>query len=260
MFCTVIKTIISSIQEHFFDWLITAIITYFTVKASTKQYYYRTRKKIATGVMELGLRSMMNLQYSERLPDTAKAIFVEYGKSSLFMSKEKLKNCKCSKRRIANLRKTVASVGNSEMDISLFRPKEYGVLGLANKRRKALLFDFCKGHLFEFSNGKITQLNVQEETYFIFEHHKLAKINGNDRSVMIAVPILESYSGSRLLGGVTFDFAPGEKTVYKEILPEDDEKTKTEKTMANKKVFESAINTARYLRIAYFQKMEEDDK
>lgn len=88
--------------DHIGDWLITAIITYFAVKVGTKQYYDANRVEISKHIMQFGIKSMINLGYSEPVPDSFKVIFVEYGKRAFFLKKrqiEKLKRKGYEKKR-----------------------------------------------------------------------------------------------------------------------------------------------------------------
>lgn len=251
---------VEGLKAHFIDWIITAVITFFSVKSATKQYYYYNRKTTAKNILELGLRLMFSLDYSEPLPDSAKAIFVEYGKSSALLFREQFRASNCEKRGINDLRKTVTSCGNLNMEISKFRPRDYGVLGLANKKSEPLLFDFNRGQLFSFKAGKIVEYQVMEENnFYVAEGHILSK-KENQRSVMIAIPIIEDYSGSKAFGGVTFDMVPSVKTIYQEPKQDDTEEIKQRKYEANKKVFEIAVITAGFLKTAYFSKKERESK
>lgn len=250
--------LLESIKDHFLDWAVTAVITFFTVKKASRQYYHGIRKKVAKNIMERGLLSMFNLNYSEPLPTTAKAIFVEYGKSSIFFSNRQLHGSLCKRRGLHDVRKTVTFCGNSQMEVSAYRPVDYGVLGAANIIQKPLLFDFQHGKLMAFSATGIERLEVVvKDGCFYHKEHELSR-NNNQRAVMIAVPIIEGFSGSKRLGGITFDIEPSDKTIYQEIQPEDDENTKARKNRDNKKVFEVAVTTADYLKTAYFQIMEVD--
>lgn len=257
--------ICNSISTHVIDWIITAVITFFTVKSATRQFYYTTRVEISKSIMRFGIESMLNLVYAEPLPDTAKVIFVEYGKRSLFLSRKqvgKLKNVGYKGRSIRpNLRKTIAVCGNSQMEISSYKPVNYGVLGAANLLESMVAFDFNTGELFRFVNGEIKTMDVitQEDGYYITIESatvKLADKKNTERAIMIAVPIIEGFSGSPLLGGVTFDMEPGAKTLYQKIKPNDSDDEKKKKEEMNKKVFQSAKTTADCLKTTYFQKKE----
>ena len=253
------KYIWELIQSHIFDWIITGVVTYFTVRSATKNYYYKSRKQVAHNIMELGLRSMYTLPYSEALPNTAKVIFVEYGKHSLLMTPKQLETSLCAERGLFNLRETVTSCGNSMMDISKYRPKDYGVLGLANKKGRVLVFDFAQGQLWQFLHGNLSSLDVQTVgNYYKHGAHVLSKTTGNDRKIMIAVPIIKDYNGSKLLGGVTFDIEPSDMTVFRTIDENDPADVKKEKLLSNKRVIEVAVNTALYLKTAYFNEKGEE--
>lgn len=207
---------------------------------------------------------MLNLVYGEPLPDTAKVIFVEYGKRSIFLRRkqiEKLKKVGYRGRSLrANLRKTIAVCGNSKMDISSYKPINYGVLGVANILESIVAFDFNSGELYKFTNGEIVNIPVhldQEEYYCLeidSETYRLSHKNESERAVMIAVPIIEGFSGSPLLGGITFDMQPGEKTLYQKIASDDSSEQKKFKEDINKKVFQSAKTTAECLKTTYFKR------
>ena len=253
-----------NIIANLINWLVTAIITFFTVKYATKQFYYKTRVETSKSIMQFGIESMLNLVYGEPLPDTAKVIFVEYGKRSIFLRRkqiEKLKKVGYRGRSLrANLRKTIAVCGNSKMDISSYKPINYGVLGVANILESIVAFDFNSGELYKFTNGEIVNIPVhldQEEYYCLeidSETYRLSHKNESERAVMIAVPIIEGFSGSPLLGGITFDMQPGEKTLYQKIASDDSSEQKKFKEDINKKVFQSAKTTAECLKTTYFKR------
>ena len=241
--------LINSVKEYGISSLITIIATVF----ATKQYYKKNRKDVVACILDLGIRSMFDIHYLSPLPYTAKAIFVENGKSSFFMLPEQFNETGCQKRGIFDLRTTIATVGNFDQDVHAWRHKKWGVLGLAYELKKPVLFDFREGKLFVFSSGEITEKPVEKkEGNYYYKDHKLSRIEGNTRSIMIAVPIIRNYIGSKRLGGVTFDFAPNENTIYQKLSDRDSEDERKRKNDQNKRVFESAMSTAEYLKIAYF--------
>ena len=56
------------------DWIITAVITYFSARYATRCYYDKTRVMVAKNTMEQGLRALLKLRCDEKLPD---AFFLE---------------------------------------------------------------------------------------------------------------------------------------------------------------------------------------
>lgn len=258
-------SICHSVSTHIVDWIITSVITFFTVRAATKQFYYKNRVKISESIMRFGIESMLNLVYAEPLPDTAKVIFVEYGKRSLFLSRKQIKKLRkvgyAGRSIHPNLRKTIAVCGNSQMDISSYKPVDYGVLGAANRLEAIVAFDFKNGELYRFINGEIKAMDVtvKDDGYYLTIDSNTVKLASNtetERGVMIAVPIIKDFSGSPLLGGITFDLEPGNKTLYQKINPDDSDEEKKKKGETNKMVFQSAKTTADCLKTTYFQKKE----
>ena len=125
------------------DWIITAIITYFSARYATRCYYDKTRVMVAKNTMEQGLRALLKLTCDEKLPDNAKVIFVEYKGRCWDIRKCKKEESDCHFG--GRIRKTVAAVGGDIMGISAFKPRDYGVLGLANELGKPVLFNFQNG-------------------------------------------------------------------------------------------------------------------
>lgn len=143
------------------------------------------------------------------------------------------------------------------MHISEYKPENYGVLGAANLLESVLIFDFENGKLERFIDGRFENIDVVNnngifQTNINDEMHTLSDESCTERIIMIAVPILEGYAGSKLLGGITFDMEPGTKTLFQRLTENDSEKEK--KIEMNKKVLESAINTADCLKTTYFKR------
>lgn len=235
------------------DWLITATITFFTVKSATRRYYDKNKIRVSQGFMEQGLRALLTLKYYEDIPASAQVIFVRY-KGRCWSIKEKEK-CKFGEK----IRKTITVVGGNRMEVSDFRPRNYGVLGVANQLRLPVLYDFQEGKLYKYDRGKIIPIDVEksDEKFYYLDNE-----NGNktflsniktSRDSMIAVPL--KYNG-KIVGGVTFDFAVGSKTVYQKMQREDD-KAKTEQEENNVLVFKNCEQTAQNLITAFFDRKGE---
>lgn len=243
-----ITTIWTYLSAHFFDWLITAIITYITVRSATRRYYNDNRVEISKSVMEQGLRALLKLSYDESIPSSTQVIFVEY--KGRYWGLKASNFCNFSDK----IRKTVTSVGENPMSVSPFRPLNYGVLGVANQLYLPILFDFQDGKLYKFDRGTIYPIEVlkndgkyyykctEKETMFLSDEK-------TSRDVMIAIPI--SIRG-KLVGGLTFDLEVGSKTLYQKECNSDDEKTKNQKTNMNIKVFNDSLRTAHSLLHTYF--------
>ena len=126
----ILNRIISVFIANGIDWVITALITYFTVRYATRQYYNKTKIMVAKNIMELGLRALLKLDYNEELPDNAKVIFVEYKGRCYKIKKKRTSGREC--RFFEEIRRTIATVGGDTMGVSPYRPRNYGVLGVAN--------------------------------------------------------------------------------------------------------------------------------
>ena len=252
--------LVNVVIENGIDWFITCFMTYFTVKYATRQYYGKTKVMVAKNIMEQGLRTVLMLNYNEELPDNAKVIFVEY-KGRCYNIK-KLSAKKEDNECIfgEKIRKTVATVGGDTMGVSAYRPREYGVLGLANTLKKPVLFNFQNGELYKYESGKFIELKTTQDgntyNYKLSDSQtkELSKV-GSSRDVMIAIPI---FNHEKLVGGLTFDMEIGAKTIYQNILPNDLDETKKEKENNNIKVMKDVKRTAENLTNAYFKKKGED--
>lgn len=252
---------INVVIENGIDWIVTAIITYFTVKHATRQYYNRTKVMVAKNTMEQGLRAVLKLNYNEELPDNAKVIFVEYkgrcyNLKKLFKKKEDDKECIFFEK----IRKTVASVGGDTMGVSSYRPREYGVLGVANILMKPVLFNFQSGEMYKYDGGNFIKLETKQDGdkyKYISSNKKEKELSEKDsaRDVMIAIPVVHN---EKLVGGLTFDMEIGAKTIYQNILASDSNDEKTKKKEDNTKVMKEVRRTANNLVNAYFKKKGED--
>ncbi len=254
----IIDKIVSVFVEHGIDWVITAIITYFTVRYATRQYYNKTKVIVAKNTMEQGLRALLRLNYNEELPDNAKVIFVEYKGRCYKIGKRKTSGKECN--FLGKIRKTVATVGGDTMGVSAYRPRDYGVLGVANELTKPVLFNFQNGELYKHDCGKFVKLDTEKDgnTYIYKavdgEKKELSEV-GTVRDIMIAIPIV---SNGKLVGGITFDMQVGAKTIYQNFEETDTEQIKYKKEQDNNKVIREVRRTANNLVNAYFKKKGED--
>lgn len=253
----ILDTIRQALLANGIDWLITAIITFFTVKSATRRYYDSNKVRVARGFMEQGLRALLTLKYYEDIPASAQAIFVEYkGISWSLIEKEK---CKFGDK----IRKTITVVGGNRTEVSDYRPRNYGVLGVANYLRLPVLYDFQKKNLYKYERGKIRSISVKETDsgYYYLDEDKSKKKSikifiskkKTSRDIMIALPL--KYNG-KMVGGVTFDFAVGSKTVYQK---KEDNSTLSEEELKqmednNVLVFKNCEQTAQNLITAFFDR------
>lgn len=242
----------SYLTTHFFDWLITAIITFITVRSATQRYYNENKVEISKNAMEQGLRALLKLRYDEILPSSTQVIFVEY-KGRYWGIKEKNK---CS--FFNKIRKTITTVGGNPMRVSPYRPLNYGVLGVANHLNLPIVFDFQNGKLSIFDRGNIRAIEVKdqdEKYYYETTDKKMMYLSDKktSRDIMIAIPIS---SHGKQVGGLTFDLAVGSKTLYQKEDTSDTSETREAKTENNIKVFEESLRTAHSLLRTYFNKME----
>lgn len=255
---TVLNGIICAFAQNGIDWAITAIITYFTVRYATRQYYNKTRIMVAKNTMEQGLRALLKLDYNEELPDNAKVIFVEYKGRCYTITKKNRSRTDCD--FFEKIRRTVAAVGGDTMGVSPYRPRDYGVLGVANALMKPVLFNFQNGELYNYEFGKFVKLStVKKGNSYMYkapsgEEKELSETD-TARDIMIAIPI---ESNGKLVGGVTFDMQVGAKTLYQNIEVSDTEEIKIKKEQNNSKVMKSVRRTANNLVSAYFKKKGED--
>lgn len=239
------------------DWILTGIITYFTTRSATRQYYDRNKAKVACKIMEQGLRAMLRLDSSEKLPDNAKVIFVEYKGRCLKIKRKNSSTKECG--FLQRIRRTVACVGGDTLGVSSYRPINYGVLGIANVACRPILYDFNKGELYKYENGDIKRLEtIQENGFYYYQKNASERVEissvDTSRDTMIAVPIGRN---EKLLGGVTFDMKAGPKTIYQRITSNDSAEIAKEKNKVNKGVMQEARITAENLLAAYFDKIGE---
>lgn len=238
------------------DWAITGIITYFSIKTATRQYYDHNKKAVAQKIMEQSLRAMLSLTNSEKLPDNTKVILVEYkGRSYKIKRKD---NALKEPGFLRKIRRTVACVGGDVNGVSPSRPINYGVLGIANICNRAILFDFKNGLLYRYDNGEFQKLDTEEDNGFYYykrsdgERLEIAPVN-TTRDTMIAVPIGKN---GKLYGGITFDMKAGDNTIYQRITNYDSEAERRQKNEVNKSVMREALETANNLFTAYFNKKD----
>lgn len=254
---TIVEQFTNVIADQVIDWGITALITYITVKSATHQYYGKTKLTVAKGIMEQGLRALLKLENNETLPDNAKVIFVEYKGRCYNLNSNKTKEKEC--RFFEKIRKTIAVVGGDIMGVSAYKPRDYGVLGIANILRKPILFNFQNGELFKYDSEKFIKLKTEKEyqryVYITADGKKEISEFDDARDIMIAIPI--EYNG-KLIGGVTFDLQVGAKTIYQNIESNDSQNEKMRKKENNIKVLKEARRTANNLVNAYFKKKGED--
>lgn len=252
----ILNRIISVFIANGIDWVITALITYFTVRYATRQYYNKTKIMVAKNIMELGLRALLKLDYNEELPDNAKVIFVEYKGRCYKIKKKRTSGREC--RFFEEIRRTIATVGGDTMGVSPYRPRNYGVLGVANSLKKSVLFNFQNGELYQYDYGKFVKLDTEKNgnTYIYKtvdgEIKELSEV-GTARDIMIAIPIV---SNGKLLGGVTFDMQIGAKTIYQNIQETDTKEIKVKKEQDNIRVMKDVRRTANNLVNAYFKKKD----
>lgn len=251
--------LISAFVDNFFDWIITAIITYFTVRYATRQYYGKVKVVVVKNIMEQGLRALFKLRYDQDLPETAKVIFVEYKgrcyKPNL-KRKKLIKDCSFFDK----IRKTIAVVGGDTTGVSTYRPRDYGALGVANILQKPVVYNFRNGELYKYDNGKFYKLNTfLENDKYVFKTEREGKIiisnKKTSRYTMIAFPI--EYN-KKLVGGITFDICTDENTLYQYINFNDKPKIKKQKENNNLKVIKEVKRTANSIKDAYFKKKGED--
>lgn len=250
-----IQQICESVTNHFMDWIITAIITYFTVRIATHQYYDSTKRQVSKGIMELGLRALLSLNHNEEIPDYAQIIFVKY--SGRCLNPFKAKDHKCT--FFCRIRRTIEVVGGNRNEVSDYKQLNYGVLGVANQIRTPVLYDFKRQELYQYRKGNIIRINVFRKNNGVYckvgnKEKELCDLD-TDRDVMIALPLI---SNRKLVGGITFDLRPGDKTLYQKYNQDDSDEEKTQKDLINIKVFKEAIRTANILANAYFKKKGEE--
>ena len=251
-----LTTVWDLVLKNGVDWIITAVVTFFSVRIATNRYYNATKKQVTKGFMEQGLRELLNLGNNDALPLDAQVILVKYSGRCYRVKNDN----KCT--FFEKIRKTINSVGGNPMTVSTYRPRNYGVLGVANILKTPVLFDFQNGELYLYERGKIIKnknivfedgkyyYNTETETVFLSNKE-------TTRDVMIAIPLIIEKS-KKIVGGVTFDLTIGAKTIYQKILEDDDNEIKKTKTDNNIKVFNDALRTSNNIINAYFKKKGDD--
>lgn len=245
------------VSSRFWDWMFSGIITFFSVRIATGKYYNYTKRQVSKGIMELGLRSLLKLEYDEALPDYAQTVFVIYKGHRFFNKKDREKyDCRFYER----IRKTIAVVGGNKSEVSPFRPLNYGVLGIANKLSTPVIYDFKFHELYTYKKGAIKKLNTvveQQKCKYVDDHENKFVLSRceTERDVMLAIPLR---SCDRLVGGLTFDLKTGEKTLYRKYTDGEDIEEKEEKDAGNIRVFKEANRAATILINAFFKRKGEE--
>ena len=211
---------------------------------------YIKKKEYTDGIMGLELRSLLGLNHGEEIPDYAQAIFVKYRGLCLYPCQKN--QCKLFWR----IRKTITFVGGDRNEVSQFRPRNYGVLGVANMLRTPVIYDFINKKLYQYQRGDIKELTIvvkDDATYYQLSHNKEIQISAGDtgRDTMMAFPLTNK---GKLIGGLTFDMMVGEKTIIQKI---DTTKSQEEQNLQkdqNIKAIKEAMRASRILVNAYFKK------
>lgn len=207
-----ISAVLDSIADHYIDWLVTAVITFFSVKLATKKYYRQNTRSLLSEALSNEVRRLMQVDATEKLPDSSLAVFVEY--------KGKLKQDMPEKgaEKGDPARQTIVSIGGDQNNTSEINPRDYGVLGVANHNRYPVLVDFQNRIVYYYHLGKVYELkenepdshkkywevNVDLENVTVTNHIVAKK--ETHREAMIALPIVCS---GKLVGGITFDVPLG---------------------------------------------------
>lgn len=191
--------------------------TFLSVRLATRKYYYSIRKGNARQIMEQGLLLMLK---QETIPPDAKSILVKNKGMAVF----RWKKYEC-KHPFEFLRKTIDTVGGDEGSTSKARTRFWGVLGLAYRLNRPVVYDFETHNIYEYKVGitKKTAVKRSDGKYYYPDDIEGKNRNcylsdeNTDRSIMFAIPL--RYRG-KLVGGVTFDVdsAIDEKEELKETL------------------------------------------
>ena len=251
---TFVNTIPDFVSNHLIDWILTGTITFFTTRFATKEFYEKNRKAIATNILNNSLREILRLQNSDKLPDSAKVIFVEYKGRCSSLSPSRRNALKC--RFGEPIRKTIVKVGLDVSDISSCRPVNFGVLGVANILRRPVIYNFSNGDLYMYKNGRFQKLpTTQEGESYYYKSIALSSATST-RDTMIALPIVEA---EKLYGGITFDMfdLTADNKIFQHYTKDDTEEVKKEKDKINKESLSIAIKTAESLVTVYFKKKSE---
>lgn len=243
------------IATHVIDWIITAIITFVSVKYATQKYYGKVRVVLTQTILEQGLRALLKLKYNETLPLNAAAIFVEY---KGFCHKLKFKRKSREECTFGDkIRKTIAYAGGESMNISSKKLRDYGVLGVANNLKLPVIFDFQENKLYKYEFTEFMELAVSGNAttgyeYVASDGQTIEITRGvSGRDIMIAYPLIRD---DKLVGGITFDMKVASNTIYKKILPTDNEALIKKKKEANIEVLNVVKRTADNVLESYFSK------
>ena len=205
----IVRYICNLLSSNLGDWVVTAVVTYFSVKIATKKYYHQNTKSLIRKVLSNEMRRLMQVDVSEQLSDSSLAVLVEY-KGTLKQSMEDKGAPKGSPAR-----RTVVSIGGDQNNTRKINPRDYGVLGVANYIKYPALVDFQNRKVYYYLWGSVHVLsevevpeysefwgiNIDVEDIHIKKHFVARK--QTHREVMIALPIV---SKGELVGGITFDF------------------------------------------------------
>lgn len=246
------------VSEHLADWLLTGVITFFTTRFATREFYEKNRKAIAESILLNSLRELLRLPPSEPLPKNAKVIFVEYRGRCFKLKKAHREELKC--RFGEKTRRTVVKKGRDVSDISSCRPVNFGVLGVANLEKRPVIYNFASRKLYLYNHGRFRELKTEKignSTYYTAKGKKIELSSGtSDRDTMIAVPIVEYET---LYGGITYDMynTSLDNPVYQEILDSDTDEIRKTKLKNNEDSLTIATDTATSLITVYFKKKSE---
>ena len=154
---------------------------------------------------------------------------------------------------------TVAIVGGDVTGVSTCRPREYGVLGIANYFKRPVIFNFQNGDLFKYEPEQFKKVDtkIEGDRYIVTLPNgteKEVSEKNTSRDIMIAAPI--EYHG-KLIGGITFDMRVGAKTIYQNICEQAPIYKQHETLENNIKVFKEVRRTVNHLIEAYFKNKED---
>ena len=242
------------VATNLVDWVLTGAITFITTRFATREFYEKNRKAVAYNILQNSLREMLRLSHTNEFPDNAKVIFVEYKGRCFRLSKKGREEIKCNFGE--PIRRTIVKVGHDVSDISSCRPVNFGVLGVANQKKRPVIYNFSSGKLYMYKHGRFRELTTERkgDSYY-YESFKLSSVT-SDRDTMIAVPIVEAET---LYGGITFDMydLALDNPVYQVISNTDTAEIKEKKLTNNKESLSIAIKTAESLVTVYFKKKSE---
>lgn len=145
--------ILSLITSNIGDWIVTGIITFFSVKLATKKYYRQNTEALLSEALSNEIRRLMRVDAKEKLPDSSLAVFVEYkGKIEEKMSEK-------GAQKGDPARQTIISIGGNSNNTSKTNPRDYGVLGVANRTKYPVLVDFQEKKVYYYHWGKVHELD-----------------------------------------------------------------------------------------------------